>query len=83
MASACVLVRSQRGTYDTVVERIKQLNGVNRVFPVLGRFDVVVNVEAADVKLLGDTIIRIGRLAGVIFTETLLEIQYKGGRLVD
>ena len=78
MVSACVLVRSQRGTYDEVVDRIKQLKGVNRVFPVLGRFDVVADVEAPNVSVLGDTIIRMGRLAGVIFTETLVEIQYKG-----
>ena len=78
LVSACVLVRSQRGTYDEVVDRIKQLKGVNRVFPVLGRFDVVADVEAPNVSVLGDTIIRMGRLAGVIFTETLVEIQYKG-----
>ncbi len=78
LVSACVLVRTQRGTYDEVVDRIRQLKGVNRVFPILGRFDVVVDVEAPDVLFLGDTISKMGRLAGVIFTETLVEMLYKG-----
>lgn len=77
LVSACVLVRSQRGMYDSVVDRIRELNCVNRVFPVLGRFDVVADVEAPDVSALGDTIIIMGRLVGVVFTETLVEIQYE------
>jgi uncharacterized protein with GYD domain len=61
-----------------VVDKIKQLKGVNRAFAVLGRFDVVADVEAEDDSALADLILRMGKLAGVIFTETLVQIQYKG-----
>ena len=79
MISACVLIRSRRGEFDEVVERIKQLKGVKRVFPVLGRYDVVVDLEAPDSLTLGSTVLKMGRMAGVVFTETLVEVQRKEG----
>lgn len=77
MVSACVLIRSQRGTFDEVVDRIKQLKGVERIFSVLGRYDVVVDVVVSDPAELGSTVLRMSRMAGVVFTETLVEVQYK------
>lgn len=77
MVSACVLIRSQRGTFDEVVDRIKQLKGVERIFSVLGRYDVVVDVEVPDPASLGSIVLRMSRMAGVVFTETLVEVQYK------
>lgn len=77
MISACVLIRTRRGEYDEVADRLKQLDTVKHVFPVLGRFDVVVDVEASDIVTLGNDIVRMGKIAGVIFTETLVEVQHK------
>jgi uncharacterized protein with GYD domain len=77
LISACVLIRSKRGEFDEVVKRIKQFNVVKRIFPVLGRFDVVVDVEASDQISLGNAILRMGKIAGVVFTETLVEVQYE------
>jgi uncharacterized protein with GYD domain len=76
LVSACVLIRSEHGKFDEVVKKIKQLKGVERIFPVLGRYDVVVDVEAPEPKTLGNTVLKMGRIAGVVFTETLVEIQY-------
>jgi len=78
LISACVLIRSTRGKFEDVVEKIKQLKGVKRVFPVLGRYDVVVDVEAPDSPSLGNAVLRMNRMAGVTFTETLVEVQHKG-----
>ena len=75
MISACVLIRSRRGEFDEVVERIGQFKGVKRVFPVLGRYDVAVDFEASDSQTLGNSVLKMGRMAGVVFTETLVEIQ--------
>jgi len=75
LISACVLIRTSHGKFDEAVERIRQVKGVKRVFPVLGRYDVVVDVECANITELGSTILRISRLAGIVFTETLVEIQ--------
>jgi uncharacterized protein with GYD domain len=51
------------------------LESVKRIFPVLGRYDVVVDLVVSDIKELGNIIMRIGNFYGVVFTETLIEIQ--------
>ncbi len=76
MVSACVLIRSKHGKFDDVVKKIKQLKGIERIFPVLGRYDVVVDLEAPNPETLGNTVLKMGRMAGVVFTETLVEIQH-------
>jgi len=75
LVSACVLIRTERGRFEDVVKEVSQLKGVKNVFPVLGRYDVVVDVEAKDMKELGSIVLRMGRLSGVVFTETLIEIE--------
>jgi len=77
LISACVLIRSKRGEFDEVVKKIKQFEVAKRIFPVLGRFDVVVDVEAPDPISLGNAVLRMGKIAGVVFTETLIEVQHK------
>jgi uncharacterized protein with GYD domain len=70
-----MLVRTSSGKFEDVVKMIRQIEGVQRVFPVLGRYDAVVDLEDADPSRLGAKVLRIGRMAGVVFTETLMEIQ--------
>lgn len=74
---ACVLIRSEHGKFDEVVKKIRQLKGIERIFPVLGRYDVVADVEAPDPETLGNLVLKMGRMAGVVFTETLVEIQQR------
>ena len=80
MISACVLIRTEHGKYDQVTERLKQINGVKQVFSVHGRYDVVADVEGDDFESLGNTILRMNRMAGVVFTETSLEFKAKGDK---
>ncbi len=75
MLSACILIRTTHGRFEDVVEFLSQLKGVKRIFPTLGRYDVVVDLEASDLKALDATVLRMGKFAGVVFTETLVEIQ--------
>jgi len=76
LLSACVLIRAEHGRFEDVVGSIRQLSGAKRVFPVLGRYDVVVDLEAPDFEELGATVLRMGRISGVVFTETLVEIKH-------
>lgn len=78
MISACVLIRSRRGEFDEVVEKIGQFKEVKRIFPVLGRYDVVIDLEAQDTASLGTAVLRMSRMAGVVFTETLVEVRQEG-----
>jgi len=75
LLSACVLIRTGHGRFEDAVKSIRKLKGVKKVFPVLGRFDVVVDLEASNIKELGSTVLRMGKISGVVFTETLVEIQ--------
>ena len=78
MISACVLIRTEHGKFELVTDRLNQIKEIKEVFPVHGRFDVVADVEADDFESLGSAILRMSRMAGVVFTETVLEIKTKG-----
>ena len=73
--SVCVLIRTLHGKDSDVVKYLSQLEGVQRIFSVLGRFDVVVDLVVTDLKELGNIVMRMGGFYGVVFTETLIEIQ--------
>lgn len=73
MISACILIRTASGKFDKVVEEMEQFHGVKKVFAVLGRYDVVVDLEAEDFVKLGEISLRMGRMAGVVFIETLIQ----------
>jgi len=76
LLSACVLIRTLHGRFEDVVRPIRRMKGVERVFPTLGRYDVVVDLEASDLKEIGNIVLRMGKIAGVVFTETLVEVQH-------
>ena len=75
MLLACVLIRTVHGRFEDVVEFLSRLYGVKKIFPTLGRYDVVVDLEVSDINALDATVLRMGKFAGVVFTETLVEIQ--------
>lgn len=80
MISACILIRTERGRFDEVVERMKQFKETRNVMAVLGRYDVVVDIEVPDYDTLGTTVTKMGKIGGVVFTETLPEMKTVGGK---
>ena len=75
MLSACMLIRAESGKFEEVAGNLKRVPGVVRVFPVLGRFDIVADVEAANSKELSRTVLKANKMAGIVFTETLPEVE--------
>ncbi len=73
MISACVLIRTEIGKFDEVVNEMKQFKGVKDAFAVLGRYDVAVDLEGETFEEISEAALRMGRMAGVVFTETLIE----------
>lgn len=75
MISACMLIRAEGGKIENVVVGLGQIQGVKAAFPILGRYYVAVDIEAEDYKRLGKAILKANRLSGIVFTETLPEVD--------
>jgi DNA-binding Lrp family transcriptional regulator len=73
MVSACVLISCEPGKFPDVAKKIKGIKGVARAFSASGRWDVIAEVEVADVKTLTKIALSINGLPGVKATETLVE----------
>jgi len=58
-----------------VAERIKGFKGVKTAFPVLGRWDIVVELEASTIEALTATVLKINELSGIRDTETIVEAK--------
>jgi len=78
LLSACVLIRTAHGRFEDVVEFLGKIEGVKRIFPTLGRYDVVIDLEEHDLEAIDAAVLRMGKFAGVVFTETLVEIKTRG-----
>jgi len=58
MTSAYILIESLPGKAIELANVIKSLNGVKTVHLVTGPYDVITFVEAADLKSLGELIVK-------------------------
>jgi uncharacterized protein with GYD domain len=75
MTSACMLIRTEKGKYKEVVDRLHQISSVKSAFAVLGRYDIAVDIEAETNQELGKAILKVNRQAGIVFTETMPEVE--------
>jgi len=73
MVSACILICCEPGKYSDVAKKIRGLKGVVRAFSTSGRWDVVAEIKATDMKALTDVALKINGLTGIRATETLVE----------
>jgi len=68
---AIVYIRTDPGKALKLLEEIKKLQGVKFAAATTGRFDIVVRVEAADLKDIGDKVVgKIQTIPGIRNTET-------------
>lgn len=72
MVVACILVCCEAGKYKNIVSEVKKIKNVKRVFGVHGRWDVIIEVEAPDLKALSEISLKLHGLEGVRATETLI-----------
>jgi len=72
MVLGCVLFCCESGKFKNVVEEVKKVKGVKSAFSVHGRWDVVAEVEAANIKALGEMVMKLHGVTGVKATETLV-----------
>ncbi len=70
---ACILVRTMPGMVIKILEDVKKIKGVVKAFPVYGRYDIVVFVEASDYNSIIKISAEINALKGIKSTETAIE----------
>lgn len=75
MVVAYVLVRATLGKSKIVAQELAKIEGVKSAHAVTGRYDVIAQVEAADISAIGELILtRIQAVEGVERTETAIAV---------
>lgn len=74
MVLACVLVCCEAGKYPAVANAVKGIEGVKLAFSAIGRWDVIAEIEAVDLKGLSDIALKINGLPGIKCAETLIQV---------
>ncbi|MFX1251200.1 MAG: Lrp/AsnC ligand binding domain-containing protein [Promethearchaeota archaeon] len=79
MPMAFVLINTELGKEDTVIDDLKKIPGVLEVFLLYGVYDLIVKVEEATTLSLNELIrSRIRRLPNVNTTLTMIVIEGSG-----
>jgi len=76
MVTAIVLINAQTNRIPDLAEQIAEMDGVQEVFSVAGRHDLVAVVKVAENEQLADVISdRMRHLEGIVATETLIAFR--------
>jgi DNA-binding Lrp family transcriptional regulator len=75
METVFLLVETEVGQLETVLQRMKAGPGVTEVQAVTGPFDLIVKVEAPHLNTVLDTVVhKIRKIPGIKSTETLVTV---------
>lgn len=72
---ACVLIRVRPGQHNLVAKSIASFEGIKSAFAVMGGADVVARIEVKDMRALTALGTKIGNLADVVTSETLVAAE--------
>ena len=73
MIHGLILARATAKAATTVPEEAKKIKGVTDAYPVFGRFDLTIFLEAKDFEELKSAALKVNAIAGIKSTETLVE----------
>jgi len=69
-----ILINVNPGKTKSVLETIRKVEGVKYAYAVFGRYDIVAMIDVQDIDQAAATVIdKIGRVDGVVKTETLIK----------
>ncbi len=75
METLYLLIETEVGQLETVLQRLKAIPGVVEVEAVTGPFDLIVKVQAVHLNTALDTVVhKIRRVPGIKSTETLVTV---------
>lgn len=61
---------------EQILQEMLQMDGIRDVYEVTGRFDLIIKVKAKSLDELHETVsAKMGRLTGVVHTETFIEMR--------
>jgi uncharacterized protein with GYD domain len=72
---ACLLIRTKPGRHNDLAMAFTEMTGVKLAFPVLGRTDIVANVEVDDLEALTGLVLILRDVEGIAATETLIGFE--------
>jgi DNA-binding Lrp family transcriptional regulator len=76
MVTAIVLINAQTNRIPDLAVQIAEMAGVQEVFSVAGRYDLIAVVRVAENEQLADVISdRMRHLQGIVATETLIAFR--------
>lgn len=74
--TAYVLVTVEAARVFDALESIRRVEGVSEAHAVTGEYDIIAKIEAADLKELGEKVVRrIHRIKGVEHTVTAIVVE--------
>jgi DNA-binding Lrp family transcriptional regulator len=73
MLNACILLKIVPIKADDILDQVRDIIGVRKVYPTYGRFDMAVFVEVEDYRELRKVTTKINSVEGIRSTETLPE----------
>jgi DNA-binding Lrp family transcriptional regulator len=75
--TAIVLIQTERARSQEVAEALLQINSVAEVYLVAGEYDLVALVRVRQYEQMAEVVpSRIGAVAGIVRTQTLMAFQY-------
>ena len=76
MATAIVLIKAETNRIPDLADQIAEMSGIEEVFSVAGRYDLVAIVKVARNEDLADVISdQMRRLEGIVETETMIAFR--------
>ncbi|MBU7015950.1 MAG: Lrp/AsnC ligand binding domain-containing protein [Theionarchaea archaeon] len=75
MTRAYVLINSKSPDTDLLAEKIKKVGGVLEAYAVYGSYDIIIELDAKNLKRLRDKIIEIRELEDIGETRTLIQME--------
>lgn len=73
MVTGLVLIRLTSGREKLTMAKLKEIKGVSHLSAVFGRWDLVADIEAADLNTMTQVVVnKIRAVPGVTTTETLV-----------
>ena len=76
MATAIVLIKAETNRIPDLADQIAEMAGVEEVFSVAGRYDLIAVVKVARNEDLADVIShQMRRLEGIVETETMIAFR--------